>query len=202
MSEKALDIGCGNFIHLRNFAAGSVGLDGRDLIAPPGYLFARWNFEVDISEALAARGLPRCFRTILCNDVLEHVLGPHQFLLSVRRVLDDNGLLFLGVPLVNPLAFPTMQTRSNVFNYFCGFLSQDHVNFFTFSTILHTVKFAGFRCTGWYSPFLNFRRPWMTGLEPVTVLAVRKVANWNYGSKAYKSLDPNGNLKWKPYIDR
>jgi 2-polyprenyl-3-methyl-5-hydroxy-6-metoxy-1,4-benzoquinol methylase len=201
MSEKVLDIGCGDFLHLRNFAAGSVGLDGRDLEAPPGYHFIRWNFEDDIADTLSAHRLPAEFQAVLCNDVLEHVLGPHQFLINVRRVLKDDGILFLGVPLVNPLAFPALQTRSNIFNYFCGFLAQDHVNFFTFSTLRHTVEFAGFRCAGWYSPFLDLRRPMITGLEPVTVLALQKMANWNYGPKAYKSLDSTGRLQWKPYVN-
>jgi hypothetical protein len=200
ISTQALDIGCGDFLHLRSFPPGSVGLDGRELSAPLGYHFARWNFEDDISDLLAARGLPTRFRAILCNDVLEHILAPHQFLLNVRRVLDDDGILFLGVPLVNRLAFPSMQTRTNLFNYFCGFLSQDHVNFFTFATLRHTVQFAGYDCIGWYSPFLNLRRPFMTGLEPVTVLALKKIANWSYGPKAYKSLDASGRLQWKPYL--
>lgn len=202
LASQALDIGCGDFVHLRSLAAGSVGLDGRELTPPPGYHFLRWNFDDDISDLLAARSLPSRFGTIVCNDVLEHVLAPHQFLLNIRRVLTDDGIFFLGVPLVNPLAFPRMQTRSNLFNYFCGYLSQDHVNFFTYSTIRHTVQFAGFNCVGWYSPFMRLKRPIMTGLEPVTVLALRKVADWNYGPKAYKSLDAAGRLQWKPYVDR
>ena len=200
--NPVLDIGCGDFVHLTSFAPGSIGMDGRELTPPVGYHFVRWNFDEDIADRLRASGQPMRFKTILCNDVIEHVLAPHLLLLNLRRALADDGLLFLGVPLVNPLAFPRLQTRSNVFNYFCGFLSQDHLNFFSFQTFRRTVEFAGFDCAGWYSPFLPFRRPPMSGFEPVTVLALRKIADWNYGPKAFKRLDAGGHLVWKPGVDR
>lgn len=202
ITSPALDIGCGDFVHLTSFAPGSIGMDGRELTPPAGYHFVRWNFDDEIADLLRSNGHPTRFSTILCNDVLEHVLAPHLLLLNLRRALADDGLLFLGVPLVNPLAFPRLQTRSNIFNYFCGFLSQDHLNFFSFPTFRRTVEFAGFDCVGWYSPFLPFRRPTMSGLEPVTVLALRRVPGWNYGPKAYKRLDSGGHLVWKPGLDR
>lgn len=200
--NPVLDIGCGDFVHLTSFAPGSIGMDGRELMPPAGYHFLRWNFEEEITGLLRSSGYQTRVATILCNDVLEHVLAPHLLLLNLRRALADDGLLFLGVPLVNAFAFPRLQTRSNIFNYFCGFLSQDHLNFFSFRTLRLTVEFAGFDCVGWYSPFLPLRRPPMSGIEPVTLLALRKIPSWNYGPKAYKRLDPGGHLVWKPDVDR
>jgi SAM-dependent methyltransferase len=200
LEQRALDVGCGGFAHLVKFPAGSIGLDGRDLDPPAGFHFVRWNFDLDISDTLSAAGHPPRSRVIWCSDVLEHAPSPHVFLLNLRRALAEDGVLFLGVPLVNPLAFPRLQTRTNVFNAFCGFLSQDHVNFFTFKTLRHTVQFAGFELDGWYSPFINLRRPWVTGLEPVTVLALKRVPDWNYGPKAYKELDARGYLSWKSHV--
>lgn len=201
LARPALDVGCGDFVHLRNFAPGSVGMDGRTLTPPAGYHFLHWNFEDDIGTRLAESGLPSTFETIWCSDVFEHTLNPHPFLLNLRRTLSAQGLLFLGVPLVNPLAFRKLQTRTNIFNYFCGYLSQDHVNFFTYRTLRHTVEFAGFETVAWYSPFIGMRRPPMTGLEPVTVLALRKTPGWNYPPKAYKFLDEQGHLRWKQYLE-
>jgi SAM-dependent methyltransferase len=199
--EPVLDVGCADGTHLYNFGHGSIGLDGRDFVAREGYHIIRWNFESDIRETLEARGLSNQFNHVWCSDVFEHVLSPHQFLLNLRRVLTDDGLLFLGVPLTNPLGLQALATRRNFINFFCGFLSQDHVNFFTFQTLRYTVAFAGFELVAWYSPFLPMmRRPPWSGLEPVTVMALRKVRDFQYGPKAYKTLDEDGRLRWKEIV--
>lgn len=195
-----LDVGCGTWTpHLRYFGPGSVGVDGQDVTPPEGKSFLRWNFQSDIKTALAEEGLPTAFKYIWCSDVFEHVLSPHEFLLNLRRTLQPDGLLFLGVPLVNLLGRPSTQGSSPL-NYFCGYLSQDHVNFFTFASLRHTVEFAGYEVVDWYSPFLRgIRRPIRIGIEPVTVLALRPIPNFQYGPKAVKEL-VDGQIVWKGYI--
>lgn len=196
-----LDVGCGPGTHLYDFAPGSVGLDGRVIEMRRGYKVLHWNFGAELTETLVEAGEQRQFKYLWCNDVFEHVLDPHPFLLNLRRALRDDGLLFLGVPLVNPLAFPKLQSRTNCFNCFCGYLSEDHVNFFTFPTIKHTVEYAGFDVDGYYSPFMpTAKRPLMLGVEPTTLLALKKRPGFNYGPKAYKTLDEAGHLRWKELV--
>lgn len=38
------------------------------------------------------------FDSVVCNQVLEHVFNPREFLLEIHRVLRDNGFLSLSVP--------------------------------------------------------------------------------------------------------
>lgn len=198
--EAVLDVGCGIALpHLRHFGPGSVGVDGQDVTPPDGKGFLRWNFQSDIKTVLAENGLPTAFQYVWCSDVFEHVLSPHEFLLNLRRTLKPGGLLFLGVPLVNLLGRPGTK-RNSPFNYFRGYLSQDHVNFFTFASLRHTVEFAGFKLVDWYSPFLlGMRRPPRIGIEPVTVMVLRPIPDFQYGTKAAKELI-DGQLVWKGYI--
>ncbi len=174
-------------------------MDGQDVTPPDGKGFLRWNFQSDIKTVLAENGLPTAFQYVWCSDVFEHVLSPHEFLLNLRRTLKPGGLLFLGVPLVNLLGRPGTK-RNSPFNYFRGYLSQDHVNFFTFASLRHTVEFAGFKLVDWYSPFLlGMRRPPRIGIEPVTVMVLRPIPDFQYGTKAAKELI-DGQLVWKGYI--
>jgi SAM-dependent methyltransferase len=200
-TEPVLDIGCGvPTQHLRHFGPGSVGVDGQDVTPPEGKHFLRWNFQSDISTALEEAGLPGPYRRVWCSDVFEHVLSPHEFLLNLRRTLTPDGLLFLGVPLVNFLGCRSTQNKGAALNFFCGYLSQDHVNFFTFTSLRYTVEYAGYELVDWYSPFLQgVRRPMRIGIEPVTVAILRPIPNFQYGPKAVKEL-VDGKLVWKEYI--
>lgn len=199
-TEPVLDVGCGvSTPHLRYFAPGSIGIDGADVQPPDGRAFLRWNFSADIRTELETNALQSIFRFVWCQDVFEHVLAPHEFLLNLRRVLSPDGYLLLGVPLVNRLG-PHAENRNNPLNYFRGFLSQDHINFFTFKTLRYTVQYAGFELVDWYSPFFKgWKRPPRFGFEPVVIMVLRPIDAFNYGPKAAKEL-VDGHLKWKDFI--
>jgi SAM-dependent methyltransferase len=199
-ASMVLDVGCGDGKHLAHFGPGSVGLDGRRLANADGYRFLQWSFDTDASKLLADNGIAP-FRYVWCSDVFEHHPSPHLFLLDLRRCLDPDGVLLLGVPLVNPIGALSWSGRSRVLNYFRGYLSQDHVNFFSFKALKYTVEYCGFEVLDWYSPFVPFRRPYMSGLEPITVLALRAVPGYQYGPKAFKRLDDDGYLRWKSLSD-
>ncbi len=198
--EPVLDVGCGvNVTHLRFFSKQSIGIDGAAVVPPEGMSFVRWNFSDDIGSLLLESNLPDTFNHVWCQDVFEHVLTPHEFLLNLRRVLKPAGTLYLGVPLVTALG-NFSAGRNSFLNYFQGFLSSDHVNFFTYKTLIYTVEYAGFKVIDWYSPFLVGRKkPFLLGIEPVTVLVLRKVSDFQYGPKAAKELK-DGRLQWRGFI--
>jgi SAM-dependent methyltransferase len=193
--NKVLDVGCGDAVHLYKMGVGSVGIDARVLESEDGYHFLQWNFEDDIYNLLKNNKLNK-FDYIWTNSVIEHVLSPHLFLLNIRRSLNDNGILFVGAPLVNFLG-ESKPLSNNKFSYlFQGFLSQDHVNFFTYKTLKHTIEFSGFEVIGRYSPFVSRKWSIITGFEPFIMFACKKKKDFNYGEKAYKNLI-EGKLVWK-----
>ena len=199
-SQPVLDVGCGIRVpHLRHFGPGSVGIDGQDVSVPEDKFFLRWNFEDDIRTRLEEAGLQSQFKYVWCADVFEHVLSPHEFLLNLRRTLLPDGMLCLGVPLINIFGM-LPKARNTFLNYFYGYLSQDHINFFTFRTLKYTVEFAGFELVDWYSPFaLGMKRPPRIGIEPLTTFFLRPIPNFQYGPKAVKEL-VEGRLVWKEHI--
>lgn len=192
-----LDVGCGDAVHLRYFVKGSVGLDARQLsIQNSHYKFIQWNFEEDILDTLRIHGLNK-FKYIWSSSVIEHVMSPHLFLINIRRALEDEGLLFLGCPLINKIASFKLIRKSRIYNYFHGFLSQDHVNFFNYKTLRLTCEFAGFKLLSKYSPFFPLRDSPLIGIEPFIMLVLKKKENFQYGHKAYKRLDADGRFQWK-----
>lgn len=95
LAGRMLDVGCGSKPY-------------RDLFNVPSYV----GLDID-SEASRKRGSAdvlydgkrfpfedASFDAILCNQVLEHVFNPDEFLAEVKRVLSPGGRMLLTVPFV------------------------------------------------------------------------------------------------------
>lgn len=74
--------------------------------------------------------LKQTFSLIMANGVLEHIHDPVTFLDQIRNSLDDDGVLFIGVP----------NFRNNPVDLF----TYDHLNRFTPESIKRIFEFTGF----------------------------------------------------------
>jgi SAM-dependent methyltransferase len=92
---RLLDVGCGSEPYRALFeVAEYVGLEidspesRRRGVADAYYDGGRFPFDA------------ACFDTVLCNQVLEHVFKPDDFIAEIQRVLAPGGRLILTVPFV------------------------------------------------------------------------------------------------------
>ena len=96
LSGDLLDVGCGTKPYRQLFGTHAVYV-GLDIDSPASR-------ERGIADALYDGGRfpfeSGRFQAILCNQVLEHVFTPHDFLEETRRVLSTGGRLLLTVPFV------------------------------------------------------------------------------------------------------
>ncbi|MFZ5366472.1 MAG: class I SAM-dependent methyltransferase [Patescibacteria group bacterium] len=99
---KFLDAGCGTGLILRHLPADSVGLD----INPRNLSKAK----IHAPKAKLILGdiekMPfnsRSFTTVICTDVLEHLLDPAKALSEIFRVLSPKGRLIGSVPAQNQI---------------------------------------------------------------------------------------------------
>lgn len=95
LAGRLLDVGCGSKPYRRLFSAAAyVGLDidsetaRRRAVADAFYDGKTFPF------------LDGEFQAVLCNQVLEHVFHPDEFVREIRRVLAPGGKLLLTVPFV------------------------------------------------------------------------------------------------------
>jgi SAM-dependent methyltransferase len=75
--------------------------------------------------------LNQSFGLIMANGVLEHINNPVTFLEQIRKNLDDDGVLFIGVP----------NFRNNPVDLY----TYDHLNRFTPESIKRIFEFTGFQ---------------------------------------------------------
>lgn len=92
---RLLDVGCGSKPYRSLFAVESY--TGLDIDSPLSRQRAVADFYYDGSRFPFE---DRSFDSVLCNQVLEHVFNPDEFLAEIRRVLAPGGRLLLTVPFV------------------------------------------------------------------------------------------------------
>lgn len=136
LSRRAvLDIGCTYGEFLKHFGPGSVGLtvikEEVDIGRSRGLNIQLANIENPNFS------LEEKFNVIFANNIFEHMQSPHNFLIRIKRFLKPGGIIVLGVPCIPYFSFLMR------LNKFRGALASPHINFFTRTTLMKTVEYAG-----------------------------------------------------------
>jgi len=148
--KKVLDLGCGYGEYMQLFGGGSVGIT-----TTPHEVEYGTARGIDIRlgnvERIDELGLPRDFDAIWANNLFEHLLSPHSFLMKLKTLTKPEALLILGVPVV-PVIPALMQLPK-----FRGALAHAHINFFTRRSLRLTVERAGWQVSA-VRPFVATSR--------------------------------------------
>lgn len=135
-NKKVLDIGCSYGEFLAKFGKDSLGITVSqkevDWGEYKGLNIKIGNVEEDFDTE-------EKFDAIFANNIFEHMLAPHLFLLKIKKYLKEDGILILGVPCV-PYIQPLVYLRQ-----FAGSLSPAHVNFFNRYTLQLSVAYGGWK---------------------------------------------------------
>jgi len=190
--KTVLDIGCGYGHYLRHFGKGSVGVNhGEDEV-----VFGKnngLNIVFGNAEFLAETNFGTSFQAFWANNLFEHLLSPHAFLMNLKKIASNDALVILGVPVV-----PKIVSLLNI-RWWRGALASNHVNFFTYKTLELTAKYAGWEVLA-VRPFI-FENELVDSLiapiAPHLYLVARNKPDFKYppkkvyeweGDKHYKDL--------------
>ncbi|MDC1205239.1 class I SAM-dependent methyltransferase [Candidatus Pacebacteria bacterium] len=135
--KKTLDMGCGYGAYMQRFGSGSVGVTTTQHEVEYGKEIGKniifGNVEL-LDKALQENNT---FEVFWANNLFEHLLSPHAFLVHLKKFAKSDALLILGVPVV-PKISNLMRIRK-----FSGSLASPHINFFTKETLMLTAQRAG-----------------------------------------------------------
>jgi len=149
-TKRVLDIGCGHGQYLRHFGPKSIGITTASSEVEWG---KRVSLDIRFgnAERLDYEALDGRFDVVWANNLFEHLLAPHAFLMNLKRTVSDDGLLVLGVPV-----FPALSGLTR-FARFRGVFASNHINFFTQKTLRITVERAGWQVVDARSFFFSNR---------------------------------------------
>jgi SAM-dependent methyltransferase len=190
--KAVLDIGCGHGHYLRHFGEGSFGVTTAQEEVEFGKKNSL-NIVFGNAEYLEDSVSGKQFDAFWANNLFEHLLSPHAFLMKLKRIAHKDSVLVLGVPVVPKIVW-FIQLR-----WFRGVLASNHINFFTGDTLKLTVERAGFKVL-FVRPFLfknaffdNLAKPFAPHLYVVAqndthfVYPPKKVGEWKDDVR-YKEL--------------
>lgn len=135
--KKVLDMGCGYGEYMQRFAKNSTGITTTQAEVAYGKAHG-----IDIqfgNVELLQNTLPMKneFDMFWGNNLFEHLLSPHAFLVNLKQYAKHDALLILGVPMI-PKFSVLMQLPK-----FRGALASPHINFFTKEAFCLTAERAG-----------------------------------------------------------
>lgn len=178
--KKVLDLGCGYGEYLIHFGKGSLGITTAHEEVRVGR-----ERSLDIrfgnAEFLEELSLPDVAEVVWGNNLFEHLLSPHAFLMKLKKSVVPDGLLILGVPVVPKI------TSLVAVSLFRGAFASNHINFFTKETLRLTVGRAGWEVCDvrpfWFSSaWLDRSLAW---LAPHLYVVARNNAGFKYPDKKY-----------------
>lgn len=137
LSRKAVcDVGCGFGEYLRSFGKGSIGitttLDEIDYSRKNSLPVVFGN-----AERIDEIKFEKQFDVIWANNIFEHLLSPHSFMMKLKKISQQNTVAIIGVPVI-PKIVSLMGLR-----WFRGSLASNHINFFTHLSLRLTLERAG-----------------------------------------------------------
>lgn len=138
------------------------------------------------------------YDAIYSNNLIEHLVAPHLFLVRLHSLLKSGGVLAICHPVVPPFPFRNLWKLLG----YHGWTAVEHINFFTPQTIKLTLERAGFKIKNQYSPGINRIRPALSKIcAPLgnRLLSVcQAVDKFKYNPKRLAEFDPSwgGDLKY------
>ena len=163
-----LDLGCAKGAYLRQFAAGSLGID----ISKPNLEHCRkLGLQVMAEDLNCDLSIPsESFPTIFCSHVLEHVDAPIHLLRECYRILAPNGMLVLGLPIENSIV-----NRLRGHKYF--YHHPGHLYSFTLENIDVLLQKTGYEIVRFYfEPRIVRFQSWLSLMQRLPGRAMYSLA--------------------------
>ena len=173
-----LDVGCasGEFLSAAKAKGWKTqGLDFSDYALD----IARNQYQLDVKKGFLeeAEFLEWSFDVIVCGDILEHTKNPLVFLSEARRILKDDGILYLAVPDFGSLHYRLMSALAKI-NHKNYFVLPHHLYHFTTGTLENLLRKAGFSVIERKARESKIEEQGFKGIFMRTLFFIARIMRW------------------------
>ncbi|MFV1974714.1 MAG: class I SAM-dependent methyltransferase [Candidatus Scalindua sp.] len=189
--KRILDIGCSYGQSLLYWGLDSVGIDVSEEMASLPKALGYEIFLTNVEDRLCPDELIGCFEGVFSDNMIEHLVSPHLFLIRINKLLKPGGLIALGHPTVPLTAFAKYLWKR--FYGYEGYLAAEHINFYTPETIALALKRAGLDVIEQWHPLprkLDRLRKLVGPFSTHCYTVARKIGDWHYSTKRRADFDP------------
>jgi 2-polyprenyl-3-methyl-5-hydroxy-6-metoxy-1,4-benzoquinol methylase len=144
---RVLDLGCGYGLSndaLR--ASGATHITGVELMPEPAAVAAKVYDRVEIGDALEVlNSLEETYDTILCYDVLEHLMDANAVLRRLRELAAPGATIQISIPNARFIKLPLDLIFRGTFGYTeYGHRDNTHLRWWTSRDMIAALENAGF----------------------------------------------------------
>ncbi len=158
-SESVLEIGCGNgatlkYLKGRGKCKVTTGIE----LTEPAASEAKQHIDITLigdAEKIINTLDSDSYDTVLCLDILEHLVEPWLMVEQISRVLKKDGLAIASIPNLRTFRVISNLAISGKFDYAdTGIMDKTHLRFFTRTSALELLKTDALEVDHWiHSPF-------------------------------------------------
>lgn len=158
---KLLEIGCGPGFLLNQAKRQGWNVSGVELsLWAQKYAQERFDVSIQRGTLFEAAFPDRFFDVIVMTDLIEHVQDPHALLTEVRRILRNDGIIYISTPDINSVLSRMLKAQWWGINKY-------HLFYFSKKTLELFFEKTGFRKTCYFSyPRVFSFNYWNKRLKP------------------------------------
>ena len=155
--RRILELGCADGFISRHLKERGCQITGIEIVPQAAEQARQWCDKVviyDLNRPDWPGHVDAGYDTVLCGDVLEHLVNPELVLKQVREILSPGGRVLVCVPNIAHLRI-RLRLLFGRFEYeSTGIMDMTHLRFYTYSTARKMIESAGFQIQS-YHPMLG-----------------------------------------------
>ncbi len=153
LGERVLELGCADGFISRHLTERGCRVTAVEVDPEAAERARQWCEQVlvyDLNRLDWTQQLKGKFDTVLCGDVLEHLVNPDVALRQIHTLLTPSGRVIISLPNIAHIRI-RLKLLFGKFEYeSAGIMDVTHLRFYTYKTARELIERAGFRIVSYH----------------------------------------------------